>query len=62
MIVAGEPIHEGKCLVVGTIIDYLVNERGWEVIFGTSMVEIVKVCANTNSALFFVNRDRVGDP
>jgi hypothetical protein len=26
------------------------------------MVEITKVGANVNSALFFVDRDRVGDP
>jgi hypothetical protein len=48
--------------MVDTIIDNLVDERGWEVVFGTSMVEITKVCADTNSALFFVNRDGVGDP
>jgi hypothetical protein len=48
--------------MVGTIIDDLVDERGWEVVFGTSMVEIVKVCADVNSSLFFVNGDGVGDP
>jgi hypothetical protein len=62
LIVAGEPIHKGKCLVVGTIIDYLVDERGWEVVFGTSMVEVMKVCADMNSSMFFVNGDGVGDP
>jgi hypothetical protein len=46
----------------GTVIDNLVDERGWEVVFGTSMVEIVKVGADVNSALFFVNGDGVGDP
>jgi hypothetical protein len=62
LIVAGEPIHEGQCLVVGTVIDNLVDERGWKVVFGTSMVEIVKVGADVNSALFFVNGDGVGNP
>jgi hypothetical protein len=42
--------------MVGTIIDNLVDERGWEVFFGTSVVEIMKVCVDTNSSLFFVNR------
>jgi hypothetical protein len=62
LIVAEEPIHGGKCLFSGTVIDNLVDERGWKVIFGTSMVEITKFYADMNSALFFVNRDRVGNP
>jgi hypothetical protein len=45
-----------------TVIDNLVDERCWEVVFGTSMIEIMKVSADVNSALFFVNRDGVGDP
>jgi hypothetical protein len=61
-IVAEEPIHKGQSLVVGTVIDYLVDKRGWEVVFGTSIVEIMKVCADVNSSLFFVNGDGVGDP
>jgi hypothetical protein len=61
-IVVGEPIHEGQGLVVIRIIDNLVDERGWEVVFGTSMFEIAKVGVDENSALLFVNRDGVGDP
>jgi hypothetical protein len=61
LIVAGEPIHKGQCLMANTIIDYLVDEEGWEVVFGTSMVEVAKVCADTNSSLFFVNGEGVGD-
>jgi hypothetical protein len=38
----------------GTIIDNLVDERGWEVVFGTSMIEIMKVGADANSALFLL--------
>jgi hypothetical protein len=56
---AGEPIHEGQFLVANTIINNLVDERGWKVVFWTSMVEIVKVCADANSALVFVNVDWV---
>jgi hypothetical protein len=48
--------------VAGTIIYYLVDERGWEFVFGTSMVEVMKVCTDANSSLFFVNKDGFGDP
>ena len=61
-IIAEEPIHEGQGLVAGTIIDNLVHERGLEFVFGTIMVEIAKVGVDTNSALFFVNGYRVGNP
>jgi hypothetical protein len=43
------------------VIDDLVNDRGREVVFGTSVIEIVKVNADANSALFFVDRDEVGN-
>jgi hypothetical protein len=59
LIVAGEPIHEGQCLMDRIVIDNLVDERGWKVVFGTSMVEIAKVGADANSALFFVNMDGI---
>jgi hypothetical protein len=45
-----------------TFINNLVDERGWEVVFGTSMVEITKVTVDMNSALFFVDEDRVEKP
>jgi hypothetical protein len=61
-IIAEEPVHKEKCFMASTIIDDLVDERGWEVVFGTSMVEIMKVSKDANSFLFFVNRDGVGDP
>jgi hypothetical protein len=48
--------------MVDTVIDYLVDERGWKVVFGTSMVEIAKVFVDANSSLFLVNKDGVGDP
>jgi hypothetical protein len=58
LIVAREAIHKGQCLIADTIID----ERGWEFVFGTSVVEVAKFCADANSSLFFVNGDWVGDP
>jgi hypothetical protein len=48
--------------VACTVIDNLVDERGWEVLFVRSMTEIAKVGADVNSAMFLVNRDGVGDP
>ena len=44
------------------VVDNLIDERRWKVVFGTGVVEIAKVRAYTDSALFFVNGDRVGDP
>jgi hypothetical protein len=62
LVVSRETIHEGKILVTCAIIDNLVDEGRWKVVFGTGVIEITKVCADTDGALFFVNRDRVGDP
>jgi hypothetical protein len=45
--------------VTCAIIDYLVDEGCWKVFFGTGMIEVTEVCTNTDSALFFVNRDRL---
>jgi hypothetical protein len=61
-IVAGKPIHEGQGLVVRTVLNNLVNKRLWEVFFGTRIIEIAKVGADMNIALFFVDRDGIGDP
>ena len=44
------------------VVDNLIDERCWKVVFGIGVIEIVKVCAYTDGALFFVNGDRVGDP
>jgi hypothetical protein len=54
LIVAEEPIHEGKILVACKIIDNLVDERVWKVVFGKSMVEIMKVSVDMNSAWIFL--------
>jgi len=40
----------------------LVDDGRWKVIFGIGVTEIVKVCTDTDGALFFVNRDGIGDP
>jgi hypothetical protein len=45
-----------------TVVDNLIDERHWKVVFGTSVIEIMKVHAYIDSALFFVNGYRVGDP
>jgi hypothetical protein len=48
--------------MVGVVVDNLIDEGRWEVVFGTCMIEITKVGANVDSALFFVNGYRVGNP
>ena len=62
LVIARESVHEGESLVAGTIIDDLIDERRWEVVFGTCIVEIAKFGAEVNRALFFVNRYRVRNP
>jgi hypothetical protein len=62
LIIARELIHKGQCLMANKIIDDLVDGRGWEFVFGTSMVEVVEVSVDANSSLFFVKKDEVGDP
>ena len=62
MVVARESVHKGKSLVAGAIVDNLVDKRHWEIVFWTSVVEIVKVGADANGALFFVDGYRVGNP
>jgi hypothetical protein len=62
LVVTRETVHEGQSLVTCAIIDYLVDEGCWKVVFGIGMIEVTKVHIDTDSALFFVNKDRVGDP
>ena len=56
LVIAREFVHKGESLVASVVIDNLVDERHWEVVFWTCIIEIVKVCANTDSALFFCRR------
>jgi hypothetical protein len=62
LVVARETVHEGQCLVTGAIIDNLIDKGCGKVVFGTGVIEVAKIHTDMNSALFFVNRDRVGDP
>jgi hypothetical protein len=48
--------------VASTVIDNLIDERHWKVVFGTCVIEIMKFGANMDSALFFVDGYRVGNP
>jgi hypothetical protein len=61
LVVARESIHERQILVVGTIIDNFVDKGCGKVVFGTCMIEVTKVHTDTDSALFFDNRDEVRD-
>jgi hypothetical protein len=62
LVVARETVHEEQNLMIGTIIDNLVNKGHWKVLFGIGVIEIATIYTNTDSALFFVDRDGVGDP
>ena len=62
LVVSGEAIHKGENLVPRTLINDLVNKWCGEVVFGTSFVQIVKVSADSNSALFFEDGNRIGHP
>jgi hypothetical protein len=62
LVIARESVHEGEGLVAGAVIDDLIDEGCWEVVFGTCIVEIAKVCADEDSALFLVDGYRVGNP
>ena len=45
-----------------TLVNDLVNEWCGEVVFGTSLVQVVKVRADMDGALFLENGNWVGDP
>ena len=62
MVITRESVHKGESLVVGAVVDNLIDERHWKVVFGTCIIEIAKVCANANSALFFVDGFKVRNP
>ena len=62
LVVTRETVHEGQSLLTYAIIDYLVDEGYWKVVFGTGVIEVAEVRTDTDSSLFFVNRDRFGDP
>jgi hypothetical protein len=62
LVIAREFIHEGESLVAGAVINDLIDEGCWKVVFGTCIVEIAKVGADADSALFLVNGYRVGNP
>ena len=62
MVIDKESVHKGESLVADAVVDNLIDERCWKVVFGTCVIEIVKVCANVDSTLFFVDGYRVGNP
>jgi hypothetical protein len=54
LVVARETVHEGQSLVANTIIDNLVDKGCWKIVFGTSVIEITKVCTDMDSACFLL--------
>jgi hypothetical protein len=62
LIVSRKIIHERKGFATSTFINDLVDELCWKIIFGTCLVQITEIGTYTNSALFFIDRHRVGHP
>ena len=62
MVIARESVHKGESLVADAVVDNLIDERRWEVVLWTCIIEIAKFDADANRALFFVDRYRVGNP
>jgi hypothetical protein len=62
LVVARESFRKGESLMAGAIVDNLINERRWKVVLGTCVIEIAKIDADVDRALFFVNGYRVGNP
>jgi hypothetical protein len=48
--------------MAGAIVDNLIDERRWEVVLWTCIIEIAKIGADADRALFFVDGYRVGNP
>ena len=48
--------------MAGAVVNNLIDEGRWEVVFGTCVIAIMKFNADVNSTLFVVVKDEVGDP
>ena len=62
LVISRKSVHEGKGLMSSACINDLIDERCWEVIFGTCPIEIMEVCANTDGTLFFIHGNRIRNP
>jgi hypothetical protein len=62
LVVTRETVHEGQSLMTFAIVDYLVDEGCWKVVFGIGLIEVTEVHTDIDNVLFFVNKDRVRDP
>jgi len=55
LVTAKKSVHGGEDFMNNARIDDLINEGGREVVFGTSLVEVVKVSAKLNGSLLLLN-------
>jgi hypothetical protein len=62
LIITREIVHEEQSLMAYAVVDNLIDERHWKVVFGTGVIKIAKVHANLDSVLFLFNGYRVGNP
>ena len=61
-IVAGKSIHKGKNNASCTIFDNMIDLRGSIAVFGTSLIQIPKIDANSNSSIFLRNMKNIRHP
>ena len=62
LVVSEKTVHKSEGLMSSACIDDLVDERCGEVVFGTRLIEIMKVCTNANGALFFIHGNKIRNP
>ena len=55
LVIARETIHERKGFTTGALINDLVDEWGWIIIFWTCLVQIKEINTYMNRALFFID-------
>jgi hypothetical protein len=48
--------------VAYVVVDNLIDERCWKVVFGTCVIKIMRFRVDMDSALFFINGYRFGNP
>ena len=62
LIVSQKTIHERKGLATYAFIDYLDNKWRGEIVFWTSLVQIMEACTDANRTLFFVDWNGIWHP
>jgi hypothetical protein len=59
LVIAQETIHERKGFTTSALINDLVDEWSWIIVFWTRLVQIMEIGTDTNCALFFIDWHRI---